>query len=41
MIYNKLISGVLAFTIILSGCSLNLNLDDKDKKVRMMHNNQK
>ncbi|OFM36388.1 hypothetical protein [Staphylococcus sp. HMSC076B11] len=32
MIYNKLISGVLAFTIILSGCSLNLNLDDKDKK---------
>ncbi len=32
MIYNKLISGALAFTIILSGCSLNLNLDDKDKK---------
>lgn len=32
MIYTKLISGVLAFTIILSGCSLNLNLDDKDQK---------
>lgn len=32
MIYTKLISGVLAFTIILSGCSLNLNFDDKDKK---------
>lgn len=32
MIYNKLISGALAFTIILSGCSLNLNLDNKDKK---------
>lgn len=32
MIYNKLISGALTFTIILSGCSLNLNLDDKDKK---------
>lgn len=32
MIYTKLISGVLTFTIILSGCSLNLNLDDKDQK---------
>ena len=32
MIYNKLISGALAFTIILSGCNLNLNLDDKDQK---------
>ncbi|MDS3904233.1 hypothetical protein RJB87_03090 [Staphylococcus hominis] len=43
MIYNKLISGALTFTIILSGCSLNLNLDDKDKKIQTIHihNNQK